>query len=92
MKKKNNYVYLLREREFRKTNEDIYKIGKTTQDGLKRFNSYPNGSELILHVKVNDCHSCEKNIIDIFKKEFKQVKNIGNEYFRGNVEKMMKMF
>ena len=30
-----NYIYLLQEREFLKTNENIYKIGKTMQENLK---------------------------------------------------------
>lgn len=31
------YIYLLQEREFIKTNENIYKIGKTKQENCKRF-------------------------------------------------------
>ena len=34
------YVYLLQEREFIKTNENIYKFGNTKQSNLNRFKQY----------------------------------------------------
>ncbi len=40
-------IYLIIEREFLKTDENIIKIGKTTQPLLKRYNSYPKGSKLM---------------------------------------------
>ena len=41
------YIYLLQEREFIKTKEPIYKIGKTKQVNNKRFGQYPKGSVLL---------------------------------------------
>ena len=32
----NNYIYLIQTREFRNTNKNIYKLGKTKQDNLTR--------------------------------------------------------
>jgi hypothetical protein len=55
-----HYIYILREREFIKTNENIYKVGKTTKMAYKRFNQYPNGSKLELMISVDDCDSKEK--------------------------------
>lgn len=84
-----SYLYLLQTRESIKLNESIYKIGQTKQEGLKRFTQYPNGSELILHIKCDNCVEKEKNIKDLFKTKFKQVtENIGTEYFMGDVEQM----
>jgi hypothetical protein len=40
----NEFIYLIKEREFIKTKEPIYKIGKTKQKNLQRIKSYPNGS------------------------------------------------
>ena len=40
--KNSEYIYLLQEREFIKTNEPIYKIGKTKQECLKRIINYSN--------------------------------------------------
>lgn len=44
--KNSGVVYLLREREFIKTKENIYKIGKT-RDISNRMKQYPNDSEKI---------------------------------------------
>ena len=84
-----NYVYLLREREFIKSNEEIYKIGKTTKPNHTRFNQYPKGSVLMFQIMCNDCSITEKNIISIFKTVFNHRKDIGSEYFDGDYTEMM---
>jgi hypothetical protein len=83
------YIYLVREREFIKTNEEIYKIGRSKQTNCQRISSYPKGSMLILTFNVNDCCAIEKEIIELFKKKFKLRKDIGNEYFEGNKNLMI---
>lgn len=85
-----HYIYLLKEREFIKTNENIFKIGKTHQEGLSRFSSYPNGSQLLLHIICKNCDAIEKNIILSFKKKYIQRLEIGHEYFQGNYQDMLK--
>ena len=84
-----NYIYLLQEREFIKTGDNIYKIGRTKKENCKRFNQYPNGSILLFQIICMDCESSEKHIISLFKEKFEQQKEIGNEYFRGNYKKMI---
>jgi hypothetical protein len=84
------YIYLIQEREFIKTNEEIYKIGKSKQENLKRFNSYPKGSELLFQCICNDCNKIENELIKLFKEKYKLQKNIGNEYFKGNYIDMIK--
>jgi len=79
-----NYIYLVKEREFIKTNENIYKIGRSKQENTKRFLQYPKGSELIIQARCIDCIKTEKIIIDLFKKKFIHRRDIGNEYFEGN--------
>ena len=79
----NGYIYLLQEREFIKTNEQIYKIGKTKQENLKRIHSYPNGTKLLIQMICSDCDLLEKNIIQTFKNKYELQKYIGNEYFKG---------
>jgi hypothetical protein len=86
----NHYIYLLQEREFIKSNEPIYKIGKTTKTGLTRFSNYPNGSDLLFHIKCNDCHTYEKLLIDLFKNNYILRKDIGNEYFEGDYKHMIR--
>lgn len=85
------YIYLLQEREFIKTGEKIYKIGKSTQTNCRRLSSYPKDSKLIYCSEVQDCHKSEKNIISKFRDEFIQKKDIGAEYFEGCYKKMKKI-
>lgn len=79
-----NYIYLLKEREFINSGEDVYKIGKTTHVNDRRFRNYPKNSILLFQSICSDCSSIEKNIISKFCVEFKQRKDIGIEYFEGN--------
>lgn len=82
------YIYLLQEREFIRTNEPIYKIGRTIQEHLKRFNQYPKGSKLILQQICDDCDKKERLLINMFKDKYIQIKDRGFEYFEGNVNDM----
>ena len=80
----NEYIYLLQEREFIKTKEPIYKIGKTKQENLKRIKSYPNGSKLLFYNDCIDCDNIEKVILNKFKEHFihkKIIKYIEYKYF-----------
>ena len=84
-----NYIYLLQEREFIKTKEIVYKVGRTTKPNYQRFNQYPNGSILVFQMICNNCINIEKEIIQIFKDSFNQKKELGNEYFEGDYKKMI---
>lgn len=85
-------VYLLQEREFIKTKENIYKIGRTSRTIKKRLTGYPKKSKLIFHKEVQNSRNIEKIIKNKFCEEFKQRKDIGTEYFEGNVDKMITMY
>jgi hypothetical protein len=84
-----NYIYLLQEREFIKTTENIYKVGRTKKENHVRFNQYPKGSILLFQMICNDCENIEGSIIKIFKDKFNQRKDIGNEYFEGDYNMMI---
>ncbi len=90
LEKKTNYIYLLRLREFIKTNEPIYKIGRTIQIGLNRINQYPKGSEIIIFRKCIDCYTMENVLIRLFKNKYKHCIKYGNEYFEGVEEEMLR--
>jgi len=62
-----HYIYLLQEREFTKTSEPIYKVGRTTKSNHQRFNQYPNGSILLFQMICNNCKNIERCIIKQFK-------------------------
>jgi hypothetical protein len=77
-----HYIYLLQEREFIKTNEPIYKIGKSKQENLKRICNYPNGTKLLFQMICNDCDSLEKQLISIFKEIYEIYKYTKNCYYK----------
>lgn len=87
----NDQVYLLREREFIKLNEQVYKIGRTNQQFLTRMNGYPKGTEVLFMSLVSNCFVLEETIKKIFTQKFIKRKDIGNEYFEGNVNEMLKI-
>jgi len=82
------YIYLLQEREFTKTIENVYKVGMTKKENYERFNQYPKGSVLLFQMICNDCKNIEKQVIKLFKHHFKLRKDIGNEYFEGDYKIM----
>lgn len=84
--KQNNYIYIIREREFIKSNEKVYKLGFTTQPILNRFKSYPKESEICVCVPV--VGNPELIIINQFKLKFIHRSDIGNEYFEGTLMNM----
>ena len=85
------YIYLLQEREFIKTKENIYKLGKTKQENLKRIKNYSNGTALVIQLECENCDIIEKNLIIIFKQKFIQRTDIGTEYFEGDKDKMQEI-
>jgi uncharacterized C2H2 Zn-finger protein len=88
--KVNGFFYILKEREFIKTNENIYKIGKTGKECvIERFKQYPNESILYGSWEVKDCHLFENIMKNIFKLKFKLRNDIGIEYFEGNLKDMI---
>lgn len=83
-----NYIYLLREREFIESNLNIYKIGKSTQENIKRFKQYPKNSELILQIECENCSVYEKDLINLFSLKYIKRTDLGLEYFEGNKDEM----
>jgi hypothetical protein len=86
----NDYVYIIREREFVRLNENTYKVGRSKQvDIIDRFDKYPKGTEIICFFSVSDCIDCEAEIIKQFTELFSLQKDYGTEYFQGNVNEML---
>jgi len=83
-------LYLIHTREFIRSKEPIYKIGRG-DNVKKRVFQYPNGSDILF---VNICKQsklCEAQLIEIFKEKFKQETFYGREYFSGNMFEMIKI-
>jgi len=83
------YIYLLQEREFKNYNIPVYKLGKTKQINNLRFNAYPKGSLLLSQLCCNNCDDCERQIISLFDKKYKNRDDIGREYYEGNYRSMI---
>lgn len=83
-----NYIYLIQEREFFVSKQNVYKIGKTKQDNMKRVAQYPKGSRLILYIECKDCDKTEIQLINDFITKYKHRTDIGNEYFEGDVNQI----
>jgi hypothetical protein len=88
--KDSQYIYLLILREHVNSNENVFKIGKT-KSIKTRFLGYPKGSVVIYYRNCIDCDMCEKNLLKIFKLNFNQRIEFGNEYFEGNDNEMIKI-
>lgn len=84
------FIYVIREREFLKTNEFIYKIGRSKQRACKRLNDYPNGSLLECDFRVDNCIEKEKEIIRVLTDKYIRRLDIGYEYFEGNRNEILK--
>lgn len=83
-------VYLLQTRESLHKNDNVFKVGRTSQDELKRFNCYPKGSKLHLHISCFDGVNVEAKIINTFTDKYDNAEIYGNEYFHGNLCDMIK--
>lgn len=80
------HIYILQEREFIKTNENVYKIGYTCHDDVKkRIKQYPKGSKLIYSEEVEFPKEKENNIINLLTIKYKLRDDIGREYFEGDL-------
>lgn len=69
-------------------NEATYKLGKTTRNILTRVDEYPKGTEIIVALRVENCHQMENKLKKKFNKLFVQRKDLGIEYYSGDVIKM----
>lgn len=87
-----NYIYCLIEREFLKSGEPIYKIGKSKQI-LRRFSNYPKGSKMVFFSKVVDCNLAENDLKNILKSHecIKNIPEIGTEYFLADIKDLLKV-
>lgn len=79
------YLYILQEREFYHSGEDVYKVGRTSRDVVDRFKEYPKGSRLLfsLHVPLDRVADLEDEVKSRFRSEFRARSDIGSESFVG---------
>lgn len=85
------YMFLLIEREFIKTKESIYKIGRTEEISNIMY-QHPKGTNVIITFIVDDIDEIEDEIIETFDDLFEYRSDIGDYYYEGNIEKMKRVF
>lgn len=84
------FIYLVRTREFAKQNQNIYKIGRTEDFLYNRLNGYSKSTEIILALPVNDSIKLETYLKRVFCNLYIRRKDIGDEYFQGDVQLMIR--
>lgn len=87
------HIYIIREREFVRLGEPIYKIGRTVNIH-NRMNSYPKDSEIYLFEPVTNSIWYERELLRLFsdiypRGRLRSGEIIGNEYFVGDVNDMI---
>jgi hypothetical protein len=80
------YIYIIKEREFINTDEDVYKIGSSSSV-LESMSHIPKGSNVYMIVKVNNAAKVEEEIVTQLKKckSLIHYACIGDEYFQGDI-------
>lgn len=87
--KRDGHIYVVKEREFLKTNENIYKIGRS-KNIVNRMPSYPKSSRIYTILYVKDVVEVEKYIIDRFDGLFIKRTDIGSEYYECDENDLMR--
>ena len=84
------HLYIVKIREFVKSGEDVYKVGRTF-DIIKRFNSYPKGSKLLFIIPSDDPLKHENKLLEKLRNECKNRTDIGKEYFQIEISNLIKI-
>lgn len=86
-----NSVYLLIEREFMVSKQNIFKIGRSANVS-NRTKQYPKGSQLLVVLPCIDSGVTERNLQIVFRNKFIHRKDIGSEYYEGPPNSVIKEF
>lgn len=80
------YIYVIKEREFINTREEVYKIG-STKSVIDNMAHIPRGSNVYMLVKVENAAKVEEEIVTQLKKckSLIHYSCIGDEYFHGDI-------
>jgi hypothetical protein len=85
------FIYVLREREFIRLDEPVYKVGRSC-DYARRANDYPSGSEVISVSAVSDMFVAETELKARCEQEFRRRSEYGLEYFECDISRLMAIF
>lgn len=82
------HIYVIKEREFIKTGENIFKIGRS-KNIVNRMPSYPKNSLIYTILYTDNINEVEKNMIKHFDNIFIKRTDIGNEYYECSEKEIM---
>ena len=82
------YAYMVKPAVIEKV--EICKVGRTG-DPIHRMACYGKGRFVHAIAYVSNQVACEKSIMTMFKKRYKQRVDLGSEYFEGDVDEMLLM-
>ena len=86
-----SYMYLLKEREFVNSGEDVVKTG-FSEAFSKRMLAYPKGSIVLATLRVSHGRSTERMVLAALRSRFKSRRDIGAEYFEGPLREIVSVF
>jgi hypothetical protein len=84
------HIYIIWTSEFARVNDNVYKVGCSTIIS-KRMCQYPKNSALMICNFNTTIFETEKKLLDVFAKTFTHRKDIGSEYFQGDIEEMKEL-
>jgi hypothetical protein len=82
-----NSVYLVAIYPF---TDNIYKVGRA-EDVIRRLRDYKK-CKIICVMSCKDHIKCEKELLRLFRENSVERKDMGNEYFSGNCDKLKELF
>ena len=83
-------VYLIHTRECISIEKCIYKFGRSFTVS-NRVKQYPQNSNVEFMMSCNNSVECEKEILKLFRKKFKQASLYGSKYFEGDKHLMIEI-
>ena len=86
------FCYLLIEREFIRLKDKVLKLGRTDRTIEQRLTGYSKDTKVLKCIFVKDSKYVEKKLIEIFDKLFYNRRDIGREYYEGDMELMISEF
>jgi hypothetical protein len=84
---KGGYIYLIQESKYVKTNESIYKIGRT-KDLNESMSSYSKDCNLLIVWGSHNLNVDKRKVKKFFDNTYKKRNDIGNEYYEGNLREV----
>ena len=81
------YIYLIKTHESTQFDDEVYKIGRTSQLNCKQ--QYPKGGISLFQMICKNSVSAENDIKQLFNTKYRPRTEYGTTYFQGNLASMI---